>query len=180
MSSLVSTDEVRALVDTGLTDAELQAVIDRVESEITDEIGAPYGDGVTITETLKGGGRNLYLKRPVSSVSSVTEYASLSDTTGNALTENEQFFVWGNQGRLERISAIYGDILWSRVVKVVYAPADQREKRKGVIIDLVRIVISRSAYFQESVGGEYAYMAPSNWWESEKRRVMKRIRFTNV
>lgn len=180
MTSLVSTDEVRALVDTGLTDEELQAVIDRVEDEITEEIGEPYGEGVTITETLEGGGRNLYLKRPVSSVSSVTEYASLSDTTGNALTENEQFYVWGKQGRLERISAVYGDILWGRVVQVVYVPVDQRKKRKDVVIDLVRIVVSRSAYMQESVGGEYSYMAPSNWWESEKRRVMKRIRFTNV
>lgn len=179
MTSLISPDEVRALVETGLGDTELQEVIDRVEAEITEEIGAPYKDGETLTETVEGKSKNIYLKRPISSVSSATEYSSLSDTTGYALTENEEFYLWPDQGRLERISTVPGQILWGRMVKVVYVPQDQNKKRKKAIIDLVRIDLSRTSMYQESVGGEYSYTAVSNW-EKERRRIMKRISFINV
>lgn len=179
MTSLASPDEVRVLVETGLGDTELQEVIDRVEAEITEEIGAPYAEGETLTETVEGGGKSLYLKRPISSISSVTEYSSLSDTTGYALTENDEFYVWSGQGRLERISTVPGAILWSRMVEVVYVPQDQNKKRKKAIIDLVRIDLNRTAMYQESVGGEYSFTAVSNW-EKERRRIMKRISFINM
>ncbi len=181
MTSLVSTDEARARISTGLTDDQLQAVIDGVEEEITKRIGAPYeDDSTTITETVKGKAKSIYLKRPIKSVSSVTEYAQLSDTTGSALTENEEFYVWPDQGRIERIGGIWGNTgIWNRMVKVIYVPRDQRKQRKGVIIDLVRLELNRSAMYQESVGGEFSYTAPNNW-EKERQRIMKRICFTNV
>lgn len=181
MTSLVSTDDVRAQVSTGMTDSQLQAVIDRVEEEITKRIGAPYEDAsTTITEIVKGKSKSVYLKRPVDSVSSVTEYSQLSDTTGTALTENEEFYVWPDQGRLERIGGIWGNTaVWGRMVKVVYVPQDQRKQRKGVIIDLVRLELNRTAMYQESVGGEFSFTAPNNW-EKERQRIIKRICFTNV
>jgi len=154
---------------------ELQEVIDRVEAELTGELGAPYEDtSMTITETVRGKSKSVFLKRPILSVSSVTEYCQLSDTTGNALTENEEFYVWGDEGRIERI--LYA---WDDLVEVVYVPQDEREERKGVIIDLVRLAIERTAQFQESVGGDYSYTAPSNW-ERERARVMRRIGFVVV
>lgn len=180
MANLVSTDEVRALVKTGLTDAQLETVVDRVEDYITDQIGEPYSEGVTITETVSGGGKNLFLKRPVSSVSSVTEYSQLSDQTGASLEENTQFYLWPDQGRLERIGGIWGsEGKWGRMVEVTYVPQDQTKKRKQVIIDLVRLELSRTAMFQESVGGEYSYTAPANW-EKERQRIMKRICFVSL
>lgn len=178
--SLVSVDEVRALVGTHLTDTQLQTVIDRVEDGVTDEIGAPYeDDSTTITETVRGDKKNIYLKRPVKSVSSVTEYTQLSDETGNSLTENDEYYVWPDQGRLQRIHGIWGKEKWGKMVEVSYIPQDQREKRKQVIIDLVRLELNRSAMYQESVGGEYSYTAPGNW-EKERRRIMRRISFVNV
>lgn len=178
MTSLVSPDEVRVLVETGIDDTELQEVIDRVEAEITEEIGAPYSDGETITETVEGGSRNIYLKRPITSVTTLTEYSQLSDTTGTELTENESFYVWPGQGRIERISTVPGGVLWSRRVKVVYVPVDQNKKREKAIIDLVRIDLSRTAMLQESVGGEYSFTAGN--WEKERRRIMKRLSFISI
>jgi hypothetical protein len=175
--SLVTKDDVKALVQAAsvLSDAELQDVIDRVEAEVTGKIGAQYeDDSTTITETLRGGGKSIFVKRPIESVSSVTEYTQLSDETGNSLTENDEFFVWPDQGRIERI---HYD--WDTKVVVVYVPQDEREKRKRAIIDLVRLSIERTAQFQESVGGEYSYTAPGNW-EREWRRVMRRLQFTVV
>ena len=178
--SLVSLDEVRALINTHLTDTQLQAVVDRVEDEVTAEIGDPYeDDSTTITETLKGDKKNIYLKRPVKSVSSVTEYTQLSDETGNSLTENDEYYVWPDQGRLQRIHGIWGKEKWGPMVEVAYVPQDQREQRKQVIIDLVRLELNHSAMYQESVGGEYSFTAPSNW-EKERRRIMRRISFINV
>ena len=178
--SLVTTAEVRALISSGLSDSELQDVIDRVEDEITEEIGAPYTDDSTpITETVSGGGKSIYLKRPINSVSSVTEYSQLSNTAGTSLTENEEFYVWPDQGRLERIGGIWGGGEWGRMIEVVYVPQDQNKKRKKAIIDLVRLDLSRKAMYQESVGGEYSYTAPPNW-EKESRQIMKRLVFTSL
>jgi hypothetical protein len=48
--------------------------------------------------------------------------------------------------------------------------------RAQVIIDLVRIVIERTAMKSESIAGEYSYTAPDNW-EAEFRKAMKRLVF---
>lgn len=175
--SLATLENVRAIIQTGLTDEELQAVIDRVEAEISEEIGDPYTDELTaISETVEGKSKNIYLKRPVLSVSSITEYSGLSDTTGSALTENEQFYVWPGEGRIERIGS---DILWGRMVEVDYVPQDQNKKRVKAIIDLVRIDLARSALSQESIGGEYSFTSPANW-EKERRMIMRRLMFVQI
>lgn len=175
MTNLVSAATVKVQVKTSLTDGELDVVIARIEAEITEAVGAPYVDAeTTITETVRGKTKSIYLNRPILSVSSVTEYTQLSDTTGNALTEDEEFYVWAGQGRIERIYNI-----WAETVKVVYVPQDQNKKRTQAIIDLVRLELERTALFQESVGGEYSFTAPGNW-ERERERVMRRVRFTAV
>jgi len=171
--SLLEVAECRALIDTHLSNDDLQAVIDRVEAEIAELVGAPT-EGGDLTETLAGEGQELFLKRPIASVTSVTEYASLSDTTGTALTENSDFFVWGEQGRLTRLSGT-----WGAKVIVVYTPTDQDEKRKAVTIDLVRIVLVTSPLQSESVAGEYSATFPDNW-EHEKAKVLRRLRFVSV
>lgn len=168
--SVTSVDDVRALVATGLSDANLQALIDRIEADITDAIGAPYVDASTpITETHSGHrGKNLYLKRKIGSVSSITEYATLDDLTGSALTEHVDFRVWSGEGRVERIGGG-----WNAVATVSYVPVDDRSKWKAAVIDAVRLVIARMPMASESVAGELSYTAPH--WEAEKRNIMRRL-----
>lgn len=199
--SLLSVSDCRALVPTPLDDTQLQAIIDRVEAEITEAIGAPYEDAsTTITETVRGGGLFLFVRRPIDSITTLTEYASLSDTTGTELTEHTHFYAWLDEGRIQRIGGSVrsapsphdvfymsdADFLsgnvgggWGPRVVIVYVPQDQREKRKQVIVDLVRIVLSQTALQSESIAGEYGYQAPPNW-EAEKRRIMRRISFIEV
>lgn len=175
MANLVSAATVKVQVKTALSDDELDVIIARIEEEITALIGAPQTGDVEVTETVSGQkAKNIYLKRPILTVSSVTEYSQLSDTTGYALTEDEEFYVWEGQGRLERIFN-----LWGKKVTVVYKPTDQRKKRTAVIIDLVRLELQRTALFQEAVGGEYSYTAPANW-ERERQRILSRLQFTAV
>jgi len=201
--SLLSVDDLRALVPSPLTDDQLEILIDRVEAEITDAIGVPQNAGGTaeITRIIEGGDANLFLRRPIASVTTLTEYSGLTDTTGTALTEDEEFYVWHHEGRIQRVggdlpraapsvlsvfhmteaefSGTSGAGYWGSHAEVVYRPTDQRDLRRGAIIDLCRIWLSRTALMSESVAGEYSYQAPSNW-DAEKRRVMRRLSFVEL
>ena len=195
--------DCRALVPTPLSDVQLQAVIDRVEDEIDDAIGAVQTGALatSLTETIKGGDTNIFVKRPISSVTTVTEYSDLTDTTGVDLTENEEFYIWEDEGRLQRIgggvpgsapsalSVFYmtdaqfqgleSSGCWGSHVKVIYKPQDQHLKREQATIDLVRVLLSTTGLKAESVAGEYSYQAPANW-DLEKRRIMRRLSFVQL
>ena len=142
----------------------------REEAYITDKIGAPHDGVSTITETLPGGFPNVYTKRKISSVSSVTEYALLTDTTGTALVSGTTYFTWAKQGRIQRLGAA----AFGERVDVVYIPQDERYKRRQCIIDLVRLAIARPALASENVAGEYEYEALSNY-EEERQRIVRRL-----
>ena len=195
--------DCRALVPTPLTDPQLQNVIDMIEADLDAVLGdvQTAALGTELTVVVDGGDTSLFLKRPISTVTTVTEYASRTDTTGVALTEDEEFYVWENEGRLERIG---GSIprsapsvtsvffmtdaqfagrsaagCWGSHVEVVYKPQDQHLKREQATIDLVRVYLSQTALRSESVAGEYSYQAPPNW-ELEKRRIMRRLSFVQI
>jgi len=195
--------DCRALVPTPLTDIQLQAVIDRIEAEFDEVLGAVQTAALatSLTETVAGANADIFVKRPISTVTTVTEYSGLSDTTGVALTEDEEFRVWPAEGRLQRIggstprgvpsvlSVFYmtdeqfmGESAagwWGSHVEVVYKPADQHLKREQATIDLVRLMLSQTGLKAESVAGEYSYQAPDNW-ELEKRRIMRRLSFVQI
>jgi len=175
MSNLVQPSDVTALVPTGLSTNDLAAVISRVEDYITDKIGAPYATGLELTETVKGGYGDVFTKRRISAVVSVTEYQQLSSSTGTALADGTTMFVWQRQGRITRL----GVNAFGERVDIVYTPIDEREKRKQAIIDLVRLELSRSALKSERVAGEYDYTALDNY-EAERRRIMRRLTLSRV
>jgi len=168
MTSLVSPADVRVLVKTSLTDANLQTIIDRVEPEITTRIGAPQDDPgtVQVTKTLEGEGTLLFTPTEITSVISVVE-----DDVTLAATD---YRIWPG-GQLERLPV---DTVWGDRCVVIYCPADNRSLRKQVIIELVRLDLERTAMRHESIGGEYAFDAPD--WEAERRRLFKRLQFITV
>lgn len=170
--SLVSPATVKSLVPTPLTDAALQVVIDRIEADITAIIGEP-SDGTTtqVTEEHGGGVPDLYLKRPIAAMVSVTEYAALTDSTGTSLTEGTDYYAWDLQGKLQRIGT-----KWGARSTVVYTPVDERDKRTQAVIDLTRVYLSMTPFRGENVGREYSYSAPENW-ELEVRKIVRRLQF---
>jgi len=176
--SLVTVAETRALVQTDLSDADLQDVIDRVEAEITARIGPAQNDNgtVQITKQLHGGTQHVFLPVEIGEVVSIVE-------DGAALVADE-YRAWPG-GVIERLpgSTWPGDKtlrtragVWGRFVVVTFKPADNRLERKAAAIDLVRLDISRTAMVSESIAGEYSYHAPVNW-EGERRRILKRLTF---
>lgn len=169
MTSLVSPSDVRALVNTGLTNENLQTVINRVEAQVTQKIGSPQTDAMatTVTKTMRGEGEFLFMPTEIYAVVSITE-------DGNALT-SDQYQTWAG-GVIERLPS---DSHWGDRNVVVYKPADDRLVRAQVIIDLVRLVLERTAMKSESIAGEYSFTAPDNW-DDEFRKAMRRLYFKPV
>ena len=174
--SLVTPAEVKELVRTSKTDAELQHVIDREEADVVRLYGAHYVAATTVTETLASGGmRNLYLRRRLGSITSVTEYQTLDSTGGTAIVATTGYYLWADQGRLERMPA---GALWGAKVTIVYIPADDNDLRRAAIIDLVRLALERTAMQSEGVAGEYSYTAPP--WEAARNQILERLGFTQA
>lgn len=168
--SLVLAADAKKFINTSLADEDLQAVIDRIESQITERIGAPQTDGytTTVTKTLRGEGFCLYMPTEIYAVVSVTE-----DT--NELTSDE-YQTWAG-GVIERLPV--NCLAWGKRVTVVYKPVDDRKKRTQVILDLLRLTLERTAMKSESIAGEYSYTAPNDW-DDEFRKAMKRLMFKAV
>jgi hypothetical protein len=167
--SLVTVAQVRALINSSLTDAQIQEVIDRVEDEITARIGAPQDDGdtVTIVKVLSGEGENLFLPSEISSVVSIVE--------DDVSLDESEYRVWSGAVLERRPAGSH----WGERCTVTYKPVDDRKRRAGVIIDLVRVELNRTAMRSENVAGEYSYTAPDNW-EAERKRIIRRIAFPVV
>lgn len=176
MSSLIDIAEVRDVINTPLSDAALQTIIDREDQAIVDQVGAHYGGtSVTVTEVLKGEDTpSLFLRRAFTSVSEVNEKTAYNDAAWAALTANEEYYVWADEGRIERLSGA-----WGVLVQVIYVPIDDNEARKAVLIELVRIAIERTALKSESVAGEYSYTAADDW-EVSRAQILKRLGFWEI
>lgn len=176
--SLVTVAEVRRKVRTALTNNDLQTIIDNEEADLVRRLGA-HGDGASsVTEIARTEGRNVYLKRPIVSVSSVTEAVYPGGTATTIGSAN--YYVWPNEGRIE----LYPSGVWPadaprrRVVTVTYVPQDDRPLRRQVIIELVRIALEQTIMRSESVAGEFSYQAPD--WDVARARQYRRLQFMEV
>jgi hypothetical protein len=169
--SLVTVAEVQAATGSPLSTTDLQVIIDRTEDELTDLAG-PY-DASAMTENLKGGRESLMLKRPVTAVTSVTEY-TLSDMVTGTVLAASKYYLFPDHGLLKRAGQV-----WGPLVKVIYTPQDQTALRKQVIIDLIRLDLARTGLKSESVAGEYSYTALDNF-DSDRGRVARRLVFYEV
>lgn len=179
--SLVSIAELRAKVPSDLDDTQLQSIIDNEESELVRRFG-PHGDGTTaITEGPKPGGeRNVYVSRPIVSISSITEAVYLGDTPETV--DSTTYYAWKDEGRIERLPS--GSQTWGRAVTVTYVPSDDRALRKQVIIELCRLALSQTTLKSESIAGEYSYTTladdSSGGWEATRARQYRRLGYWEV
>ena len=172
--SLVSLADVRALAaDGGLSDSDLQAVIDREEAELVRRFGAHDGP---LTEIVRGHGRSLYLARAIASVTSITEYLYLGDTAPQTLTTSD-YYVWGDEGRIERLTgAGYGAVCWGATVTVVYTPVDQADLRSQVLLELVRLATAQDAGGSVSgLGYSIRGAGSTKDWEAARSREYARL-----
>ena len=164
--SLVTVAEARALVNTGLSDGDLQVVIDRIEADITSKVGAPQTDAYAteVVKTMRGEGDNLFMPTEIYSVVSIVE--DMVTLTA------DQYQTWGG-GVIERLPM---GTTWGTRNVVTYKPKDDRPVREGVIIDLLRLTLNRTGMKSEGIAGEFFYTAFDSS-DAEYRKVMKRLMF---
>lgn len=165
MANLLDVSEARALLRTSKSDDELEEIIAREESEMIRRFGAHWATGITVQETHKGKGYNLFLRRPTTAITSITE--------DDVAVASADYRLWGGEGRVERISGY-----WAGVCVVTFTPANDNPGRKRALIQLVRLELERTAMKTESIGGEYSYTAPD--WDKERSRVYRRAGFVLV
>lgn len=173
--SVLSVDDVRALVASPLNDAQLQLLLDREEQLLAQRLGAAYVDASTpITQTRAGTNRLVFLPRRVLSVSTVTERLGIDSDPETLLATD--YFLHADTGMLERRPA---GTHWGAVVVVTYVPADDRAAWRAALVDLVRLALSRTALKSESIAGEYSYTAADDW-DAERAHVVRRVGFFNI
>ncbi len=138
--SLVTLSEARALVETGLTDVDLQAVLDREEGWLAGRIGALTG-ARTDTFSPRLTDTPLHLSRRAASVV-VTDNAV-------AVAAADLRFVPGS-GMVRRITGA-----WTGPVTVTYTPTDA-DTVKRAVIELVRGTLAETGSDAETIG-DYSY-----------------------
>lgn len=138
--SLVTLGEVRALVETGLTDVDLQAVLDREEGWLAGRIGALTG-ARTDTFSPRLTDTQIYLSRRAAAVV-VTDNAVI-------VAAADLRFV-PESGMVRRITGA-----WTGPVAVTYTPIDA-DAVKRAVIELVRGTVAETGNDAESIG-DYSY-----------------------
>lgn len=152
MPALLTAAEVRSHVETDLDDVALQRVIDRLDADLLARLGPHSGP---LTEVVSGAMLSVYVRRPIASVTSVRE-GDVIDADAAVLTAGGHYRLWAGEGRLERLPA---GALFATVVEVVYTPVDDLDRRKRVLLELVRLDLAQSGRSQESIGRDYGYSA---------------------
>lgn len=170
MTALLTVADARRLITTALDDTDLAAIIADEEAELIRKCGAHGNGTVEVTDTLTGGGADLFLPRPFVSITSIAEQQSDFGTASTVATS--AYLAWGAQGRIRRNGR------WGASVSVTYVPIDDQARRRAVLTELVRLALEQTAMKSESVAGEYSYSAPD--WEAARARLYRRLTFFEV
>lgn len=133
--AILTVDQFREHVSSGLGDDAIQRLLDAAEAEIVRYAGAPG----SVTEVSDGGGRYITLGRPAASVTSITETVPGSATT----LAVDDYFLYPSGLILERVTGgTNSRHAWHGRVAVTYTAADDSDIRIGVQLDLVNLAIN--------------------------------------
>ena len=150
MAVILSPSDVRAEINTSLTDGTLTKMIADVQARIEAVTGSLQDsmDSVSNSVVVRCMGKNLWLPQPILSVTSIT----IED---GDVVSSSSYRVWSDQGRIERKDGA----TWENVLTVVYKPKQQIERARRAALNMVRVFMDAKALDGESVGGEYSYQS---------------------
>tara|TARA_R110002020_G_scaffold34640_14_gene105218 strand:+ start:2277 stop:2828 length:552 start_codon:yes stop_codon:yes gene_type:complete len=154
---LLTTTELLTHVESDLATATLQRILDGEEEELIKRFGAHASDDSTaaaLTEKFYSvhGQKFIYLGREVASITSVVESeVNKYGQTDTTLAGND-YELWDNK-RLRRLSTgTNSSSHWQDIVTVVYAPYDDRARRRILLINLCKLALQYDATSSTSVG----------------------------
>lgn len=160
MSEVLTTDEVEALMSTGLEDDALQGVIDREEDWLANDarvgIGQLTGERTQRIYVARGDNDPLLLRRPTSIDAGGSGGTFRVEDGGVELDD----VVLTGPARIERTSA---QVWTGPFVDVTYTPTDAGAVKRA-LIELVQLTITASPYGQEATEG-HSYSRPDDVYQ---------------
>ena len=153
MAALITVADWRTHVESDLSDAAVQRLIDDADALIVRE----HGPHAELTLTVPGlNERMLFLERPISDpadISSLVEsWSFLAGPLYRTLDETD-FFVWYGGRGLERLqTGTHPAWGWAERVAITYTPTVDDARRIRVTIDLVRIAAQYEGLSAQTVG----------------------------
>ena len=148
--ALLSIAELRSLVESDLTDAALQMMLDATEAEITRKLG----DLSTETLQLDGGDAYLHLGRRASSITSVSEYYTVECVgyTTTVLVAGD-YSLSSDGWRIERkVDGTNPSPVWLGLVTVDYVPVSSIAERKLLQAKLIKLDLAYQGMAEQRVG----------------------------
>jgi hypothetical protein len=175
--ALLTTAEIREHIETDLTDAALQRVMDAEEQQIT------YYCGEHTSQTDRFVNRHdnkvIYPNRRVDSINKVTEYVYPEPDFNGVPSETElsanDYELVANGRRIDRLpQGDNGRTYWGDIVVVEYTPYDDQKRRKVALIDLVKLSLLNRGALKESLP-DYSYTRPEDL-QVERERILFGLR----
>ena len=169
MAPLITVANLILHIETDLATAEVQRLIDAADDSIVEAHGEHSSTG-TVTDLLIGGDRALFLTRPYSALTSVTEYAGTSTTVLVAA----DYRAWYGNRLLERLAldATNPAAYWAERVQIIFTPVDDDKQRIEATIDLVRLAMQVTGLQSQRAGD---YSAVSLNYHKERAAIINRL-----
>lgn len=171
--ALITVNQLMEHVESDLSDDALQRILDSEDAEITKRTGVHTG---TVTETFAGGDLLLFVGRPISAITSVTEYVGgyLSGEVETVLAADD-YRIWGSGRYIQRLSSgTNSRVLWGERVQVIYTPRIETAERVLVLINLCKLAIRYSGVKSERIG-DFSENVFGQAYSEERERLLKQL-----
>ncbi len=166
MANLLTAIEMKVYIETDLTDAALDRLIDAADQEIVQSHGEHASVG-TVTELHIGGDAAIFLNRPPATITSVTETVSEVDT----VLSTDDFREWYGSRVLQRLDdGTNPQTFWGERVSVVYTPISDDPRRIQATIDLTRLGVEFNA-LRTQRAGDYSQTALTDYTKERSQIV---------
>lgn len=163
---LMTTGEIREHLETDLPDGALTRLIADADQAIVDAHG-PHDGPITVTD--EGGHESLWLPRPLDPDQPVTLNETVGTTT-TALAADD----WrtGHGGRqLQRLATgTNRRSRWGDRIEITYTPADQTDRRRRVLVDLVQLALTYRGLDKHTTVGDTTHTGPTTPEAYERER----------
>lgn len=161
--------DLRAHIETDLTDPALQRLLDDVDSEVFER----FGDDQELTVDLCGSTTTVRLYRPVDFTVTigeitVTERDSRDDDPETLVLDTDYAVLHGGRTLLR-----FGDaVRWKRVVTVTYMPTPEEELRDRITVDLVKLAVNYNGFNKQEQIGDYRAATFDDYTKEREKLLM--------
>lgn len=174
--SLITPTQLRAHVDTDLTDTALQRILDDADAEIVRRFGEHTTANVEVHRP-GGGELRLFTDRKVASITTIVE--TLRTVVGEqTVTLSADDYTLESDRCIRRESnGTNSRDWWAEIVTVTYLPVSDDARRTRVTIDLCRLALTYQAAQSMSVGDvSISHVA----YDNERERILRTLEYSVI